>query len=137
MSDFFETDEFGFSNQRLNQAGFSVSRSQKSFACFIGRNTIIFCWLLKPVLPEVIPETEYAHSHVEKIHAQNFDEPPATLSTWASAFNAFTQQAADAGIDDGMPKLVRSWFDLALAMGLGEEDIIALIKIFRNTEDRD
>ncbi|MCP4982252.1 MAG: hypothetical protein GY935_17375 [Gammaproteobacteria bacterium] len=59
------------------------------------------------------------------------------MSTWASAFNAFTQQAADAGIDDGMPKLVRSWFDLALAMGLGEEDIIALIKIFRNTEDRD
>ncbi|MCP4875358.1 MAG: hypothetical protein GY896_07770 [Gammaproteobacteria bacterium] len=84
-----------------------------------------------------MPETEYAYSYVEKIHAQNFEATTVTLSSWTSAFNAFTQQAADASIDDDMSKLMRSWFDLALEKGLGEEDIMALIKNFRKTEDRD
>lgn len=83
-------------------------------------------------LVEVIPEGEYARRYVQQIYEARFEETPATLRTWARAFNLFTRQAADSGIDDEFPRLMASWFERALDAGYGEEDVTALVKIFRD-----
>ena len=83
-------------------------------------------------LAEVIPEGEYARQYVRQIHEARFDETGATLLTWARAFNLFIRQAADAGIDDEFPRLMSNWFQRALDAGYGEQDVSALIKIFRD-----
>lgn len=83
------------------------------------------------LLAEVIPENEYAHAYVRQIYEARFGETAATLSTWATAFESFTRQAADTGINNEMPHLMNSWFERALDAGYGEEDVTALIKIFR------
>jgi 3-hydroxyisobutyrate dehydrogenase-like beta-hydroxyacid dehydrogenase len=83
------------------------------------------------LLAGVIPETEFAHHYVRRIAAGTFDETAATLSTWSSAFRCFVRQADEAGINDEMPSLMQDWFRRAMKAGLGEQDVSALIKIFR------
>ena len=83
-------------------------------------------------LVEVIPEGEYAREYVKRIHEARFDETGATLRTWARAFNLFGRQAADAGISDEFPRLMSNWFERALDAGYGEQDVSALIRIFRD-----
>lgn len=84
-------------------------------------------------LVEVMPAGEYAREYVKKIHQASFDDTAATLRTWAMAFRLFTRQAADSGISDEFPRLMASWFERALDAGYGDEDVSALIKIFRGS----
>ena len=80
---------------------------------------------------QVLPEAEYAHTYVNKIHDEDFLNTTATLSTWASAFESISRQALDSGINNEVPQLMSSLFDRALADGYGEEDVCALFKLMR------
>lgn len=84
-------------------------------------------------LVEVLPRGEYAREYVRHIHEARFDETTATLRTWARAFNLFTRQAADAGLNDEFPRLMSEWFGRALDAGYGEQDVSALVKILRKS----
>lgn len=79
----------------------------------------------------VIPKSEYAHVYIQKIADGNYTDTTATLGTWATAFESISRQAADAGINDEMPRLVSSLFERARKAGLGDEDITALVKVLR------
>ncbi len=74
---------------------------------------------------QMLPETEYAHEYINKIHGQDFLNTTATLRTWAVAFESISRQALDSGINNEVPRLMSSLFDRALADGYGEEDVCA------------
>ena len=80
---------------------------------------------------QMLPEAEYAHAYVDKIHDQDFLNTTATLRTWASAFESISRQALDSDINGEVPRLMTSLFDRALADGYGEEDVCALFKSMR------
>jgi len=80
---------------------------------------------------QTLPETEYAHAYIDKIHNDDFLNTTATLSTWATAFQSTSRQAIDSGITNEVPQLMSSLFDRALAAGYGDEDVSALFKTMR------
>jgi len=80
---------------------------------------------------QTLPETEYAHAYIDKIHNEDFLNTTATLSTWATAFQSISRQALDSGINNEVPQLMSSLFDRALAAGHGDEDVSALFKTMR------
>lgn len=80
---------------------------------------------------QMLPEAEYAHEYINKIHGQDFLNTTATLRTWAVAFESISRQALDSGINNEVPRLMTSLFDRALADGYGEEDVCALFKSMR------
>jgi len=80
---------------------------------------------------QTLPETEYAHTYIDKIHNEDFLNTTATLSTWATAFQSISRQALDSGINNEVPQLMSSLFDRALAVGHGDEDVTALFKTMR------
>lgn len=84
---------------------------------------------------QVLPQTEYAHAFVTRMHNEEFTDTHATLRTWATAFQSIGRQAADSGIDDEFPQLMTGLFERAIAAGHGEEDVCALIKTMSRTAD--
>ena len=63
------------------------------------------------------------------IHEGAFEAPTATLSVWREALRQVQNHAANAGISSEFPDFVASFADRAIAMGLGEEDIAAFVKV--------
>jgi 3-hydroxyisobutyrate dehydrogenase-like beta-hydroxyacid dehydrogenase len=82
----------------------------------------------------MFPEGDRARSVAGVIHANAFENPGATLSVWAGALKRVESQARDAGINCEFPDFVAGLFERAIAAGYGEEDVAALVKVFRHTD---
>ncbi len=82
---------------------------------------------LAALLADVAP----ARRVVQAIHDADFERPTATLAVWREALRPVQAQARDVAINSEIPDFAAGMLDRALALGLGEEDIAALIKVLR------
>lgn len=65
---------------------------------------------------------------VRIIRDGTYDEPTATLQVWGEALARIQMQARDAGIPSAIPDFIAGYFQRAVAMGLGNEEAIAIYK---------
>ena len=79
----------------------------------------------------MFPEGDRGRNMAAVIHANAYENPGATLSVWADALKRVENQARDAGINREFPDFVAGLFERAIAAGHGEEDVAALVKVFR------
>ena len=54
-----------------------------------------------------------------------------TLGVWANVVRCLRAQAVDAGINGELPDFLATFYDRAVAMGHGDEDVAALVKVLR------
>ena len=81
--------------------------------------------LYATMLDDVAPGRRIA----KVIHEGAFDAPTATMTVWREALRQIQTHAADAGISSEFPDFIASFADRAIAMGLGEKDVAAFIKV--------
>jgi 3-hydroxyisobutyrate dehydrogenase-like beta-hydroxyacid dehydrogenase len=67
----------------------------------------------------------------EEIQTRTFDRPQSSVKTCTVAFELFVKQACEARINAGFPTFGLGLFKKAMAVGYGEEEVAALIKMFR------
>jgi len=79
----------------------------------------------------MFPEGHPAKDPAQVIHSGKFDNPGATITVWDGALQRIQRQAQDAEINSEVPDFISSLFKRAKTMGLGEEDVAALIKVMR------
>lgn len=65
----------------------------------------------------------------ERIAAQRFADPGASLATWTAALQRLVRHAQDSGIDTAFPRHVAGLFQEGCDAGLGAEEVAALIKL--------
>jgi len=80
------------------------------------------------VLASMFPGDVALGDIFERIGADRYDDPGATITVWNAALTRIRQQAASAGIAGDVPDFIASLFDRAIAAGYGEQDIAALFK---------
>ena len=64
----------------------------------------------------------------------DYDHPTATLQVWGEALGHIQEQARDAGIPSDIPDFIAGYFQRAIAMGLGQQEAIAIYKTLMVTE---
>jgi 3-hydroxyisobutyrate dehydrogenase-like beta-hydroxyacid dehydrogenase len=69
---------------------------------------------------------------IETIRTETFDRPGATIDVWLAAIEKIQAQARDAGISSELPDFIASFFKRATAMGFGNEDTAAIVKVMRS-----
>jgi 3-hydroxyisobutyrate dehydrogenase-like beta-hydroxyacid dehydrogenase len=80
---------------------------------------------IAPVLGEMITRAG------EVVQAGMVDRPQSSVKTCTVAFERFVQHARDARINAEFPTFGLGLFKTATAAGHGEEEVAALIKVFR------
>lgn len=83
------------------------------------------------VLASMILKGDAGRAAAKVIHAGSYAETGATIRTWAKAAATIRQHARDLGINDEVPGFILGLHERALAQGLGEEDIAAIVKVLR------
>jgi hypothetical protein len=83
----------------------------------------------------MFPEADRARLFAEVIHAGAYNHPTATLSVWHSALQRVQEQARVAEINCEVPDFVSGIFQRAIAAGHGEEDVAALVKVLRGSNE--
>ncbi len=83
------------------------------------------------VLASMILKGDAARAAAKVIHDGSYAETGATIRTWAKAAATIRQHARDLGINDEVPGFILDLHERALAQGLGEEDIAAIVKVLR------
>ena len=63
------------------------------------------------------------------VQQASYDTPVNTVSVWAAGLDHVIHQARESGADAAFLEFLKALFERALAGGLGEEDISALIKV--------
>lgn len=71
---------------------------------------------------------------VRVIKSADYDHPTATLQVWGEALGRIQMQARDAGIASDIPDFIAGYFQRAVAMGLGQQEAIAIYKTLQATE---
>jgi 3-hydroxyisobutyrate dehydrogenase-like beta-hydroxyacid dehydrogenase len=69
---------------------------------------------------------------IETIRTGAFDAPGATIGVWFAAIEKIRAQARGAGLNSEVPDFIASFFQRAIAMGFGDEDTAAIIKVLRS-----
>ena len=80
----------------------------------------------------MFPEGDRARLLAEVIYADAYHHPSATLAVWYHALERIQAHAREAGISGEVPEFVAGMFRRAIAAGLGEEDVAALVKVLRD-----
>jgi 3-hydroxyisobutyrate dehydrogenase-like beta-hydroxyacid dehydrogenase len=80
---------------------------------------------ISPVLGEMIKHAG------EVIQTGTFDRPQSSVKTCTVAFELFVKHAREARINSEFPTFGLGLFKKAVAAGHGEEEVAALIKVFR------
>ena len=83
------------------------------------------------VFASMILKGDAGRAAAKVIHAGSFTETGATIRTWAKAAATIRQHARDLGINDEVPGFILDLHERALAHGLGEEDIAAIVKVLK------
>ena len=79
----------------------------------------------------LFPDNPDIRHYARVIHEQSFHECTATLQVWGAALQRIRQQGIDAGISTEIPDFVAGFFDKAVDAGLGEENVMALVKVLQ------
>lgn len=61
----------------------------------------------------------------------NFSNPSASIGTYDGVLERIMSQARDAGIDDEIPRFASQLYRRGIDAGLGDEEVVALIKLLR------
>lgn len=81
------------------------------------------------------PEGNRMRELAEIIHAEAFAlgslHPGASIRVWEETIQRLQSQARDAGMSSEFPDNISGIFKCAIAAGIGEEDLAALIKVLR------
>ena len=81
------------------------------------------------------PEGNRMRELAEIIHAEAFAlgslHPGASIRVWEECIQRLQSQARDAGMSSEFPDNISGIFKRAIAAGIGEEDLAALIKVLR------
>ncbi len=81
----------------------------------------------------LLPDDVQVQHHVGAIRDDAYKHPSASLSVWQASLGLLQQQAADAGINSEFPDLVAAFFDRAVDAGYGDEHVMALYKVMRDS----
>jgi 3-hydroxyisobutyrate dehydrogenase-like beta-hydroxyacid dehydrogenase len=87
-----------------------------------------FGGMLGELMPVVGGEV---HHLTARIQSERYAGTQAALRTYAAAATRLVQQARDGEIPSGFPAYASSAFQQGIDAGLGDEDLAALIKVFR------
>jgi 3-hydroxyisobutyrate dehydrogenase-like beta-hydroxyacid dehydrogenase len=68
------------------------------------------------------------------IRDADYSKPTATLQVWGAALGHIRSHARDAGIPPEIPDFIAGYFQRAMALGLEQEEAIAIYKTLRVTE---
>lgn len=66
-----------------------------------------------------------------KCQDDSFEEPEASLNTWAATLGPMVETLEDSGYNPEIPTFMKSVLHRVIDQGLGEQDIGALIKVLR------
>ncbi len=77
---------------------------------------------------DLFPDDPYACKLARIIKDNTYDHPTATLQVWGEALARIQMQARDAGIPSAIPDFIARYFERAMAMGLGQQEAIAIYK---------
>ena len=77
----------------------------------------------------LFPDDSMVSRYAGVVHTGDFGQRTATLAVWAEGLERIRMQGRDAGIDTGFPDLAASVFDRARAAGLGDEHVMAIVKV--------
>ena len=81
----------------------------------------------------VDPET-HTPELARRIKEADYHHPTATLQVWGEALAHIQAQARDSGINAAVPDFIAGFFQKAVAMGLGQQEAIAIYKTLLATE---
>ena len=83
----------------------------------------------------LFPKGDRARELAEIVHAESYELQSlydgASVRVWEEVTQRLQAQARDAEMNSELPDFVSSIFKRAMSSGLGEEDLAALIKVFR------
>ncbi len=85
------------------------------------------------VLATMFPEDSFSQRYANVIHSSNFENPAAPLRVWEAAVQSIRTQGNEVGINTDFPDYVANLFEKAMDAGYGEEHVMALVKVLRNT----
>ncbi|MFP6741381.1 MAG: NAD(P)-binding domain-containing protein [Alphaproteobacteria bacterium] len=85
-------------------------------------------------LAVMYPEDSFSRRYANVIHASEFDKYTASLRIWESAVQRIRTQGRDAGINTDFPDYVARLFEKAIDAGYGEQHVMALVKILRDSQ---
>ena len=84
------------------------------------------------------PAPADADAHTRKlagiIRSADYNHPTATLQVWGEALGHIQNHARDSGIPSDIPDFIAGYFQRAMAMGLGQQEAIAIYKTLLVTE---
>ncbi len=80
---------------------------------------------------DLVPENPSLQHFARVIHEETYDDFTASLRVWGEALQHIQQQGRDAGISTEIPAFIGGLFDRALADGLGETNVMSLVKVLR------
>lgn len=83
----------------------------------------------------IFHEGEPARELADMVHADNFTvgaiHPGASVRVWEGAVQLIQDHAQKNGINDEVPNFISGLFKRTMALGYGEEDVAALVKVLR------
>ncbi len=77
---------------------------------------------------DLFPDDPYACKLARIIKDNTYDHSTATLQVWGEALARIQMQARDAGIPSAIPDFIARYFERAIALGLGQQEAIAIYK---------
>ena len=83
----------------------------------------------------LFPDRPSVQFHAQVIHDESFNECTATLQVWGAALKSIQQQGEDANINTEFPDFVERFFKKAIGAGLGQENVMALVKVLKSTRE--
>lgn len=83
------------------------------------------------VFASMILKGDAARAAAKVIHAGSYAETGATIRTWAKAAATIRNHARDLGLNDEVPGFILDLHERALAAGIGDEDIAAIVKVLK------
>ena len=80
----------------------------------------------------LVPDNPSLQRHAQTIHDEDFGQFTASLRVWGEALHHVQQQGKDAGINTEIPDFIAGLFDRAIDAGLGETNVMSLIRLLEN-----
>lgn len=80
----------------------------------------------------LLPEGDDAIDTLQAIHLGTYADTGASLDTWQGAAQMIQDQANSTGINSEFPDLIHSLCKRAVALGFGDEDVAAIVKVLRD-----
>ena len=81
----------------------------------------------------MFPEGDRVQMLTQVIHADDYGKPDVTVRAWHAVVQRLQIQARDSEINGEFPEFAAGILKRAISGGYGEEDVAALIKVFRAT----